>query len=106
MRLHSVASGLHGWLSSGEKSLTPKGVSYNRVYCRVYSRVARSRSNSQSYAKSQIPPNRGRGGGWGGRPLLQGIVRKVEPGFDPKNPGGGWNFQKGGFLWRGFFGLL
>jgi hypothetical protein len=39
----------------GEKGLTPKGVSY--------SRVARSRGNSQSYAKCQILPNEGRGKG-------------------------------------------
>jgi len=31
MWLHSVASGLHGQLFIGEKSLTPKGVSYSRV---------------------------------------------------------------------------
>src|SRR6266481_6044540 len=44
MELHSVASGLHGSLARPED----------------YSRVARSRSNSQSYAKCQVPPNRGK----------------------------------------------
>ena len=55
MKLQSVASGLHGGVFLGGKSLTPKGVSY--------SRVARSRGNLLSYAKRQILQNEGRGAG-------------------------------------------
>src|SRR6266436_5614425 len=60
MELHSVASGLHGSLARPED----------------YSRVARSRSNSQSYAKCQVPPNRGKEMGVrpGGGRLCEGVV--------------------------------
>src|ERR1700736_6378071 len=52
MELHSVASGLHGSPARPED----------------YSRVARSRGNSQSYAKCQVPPN-------GGKEML--LLRKM-----------------------------
>src|SRR5580693_5402678 len=50
MRLHSFASGLHGWIFLREKDCTLKG---------CYSRVARSRCKPRLYGKMATSPNSG-----------------------------------------------